>query len=449
MAPMARQRCLSRHGQIAAILCLVSSWPALAAAPPSPLPVPLIGQEAGKWCWAATTEMVHAYWKSVYADLVVDSQCEQATAWYGTGKPPGFDCNCTYCDPKKTVNPECDCGGGTPPLKDHFSFQPKTGSLSFSELDCQLNQRGRPVIFEWMWGGTGGGSHVMVAIGARQDTDKRQYVLMHNPLPVCKGNTCILDFTLYGEMIGPDLLVYWLHGIDYYDIVPKLKEQIEATVVCQPIKGTPPAPPIGPVYGAPLKSIEEYAKSEAERLLNGLRPSDRKALGLPELDASEGDTKPVVTLGPALEEWIVQLRAGSPPLGGSFPDIATLGSSLNYSVSLDGDPAAVLTLYPSAIGPAPAASWSGAKLCSGTDAQLLFTQRQALVGREKLEDPSDAGAIVVPLLNLQFLTFERKGQRMVVPFSGHPDPLPEAVPADSLLWKLLQQQAEKHNGLPS
>jgi hypothetical protein len=393
--------------------------------------------------------MVHAHWKSLYSELVVDSQCKQATAWYGTGRPAGFDCNCTYCDPKKTVNPECDGGGGTPPLKNHFSFQPKSGALTFSELDCQLNQRGRPVIFEWMWGGANGGSHVMVAIGARKGADQREYVLMHNPLPVCAGNTCIIDFTLYQEMIGPDLLVYWLHGTDYYDIVPKLKEQNEAPVACQPLEGTPPALPIGPIYGAPHKAVEEYAKSEAERLLNGLRPSDRKALGLSELDASEVDAKPTVTLGPALEEWIVQLQPGSPPLGGSFPNIATLGSSLHYSVSVDGDPAAVLTLYPSALGPIGTASWSGAKLCNGTDAQLLFTQRQALVGREKLKDPSQADALVVPLLNLQFLTFERNGQRMVVPFSGQPGPLPEAAPADNVLWRALQQQAQNHNGLPS
>ena len=111
------------------------------------LPVRLSSQELDNWCWAASGQMVM---KNLGQDV---SQCSQANDYF----------HLTGCCPTANAGDGCNQGGWPEFGKHQIRFERLSGALSFSELQKQIFCRKQPVAFSWKW--TGGGGHMMVAMG--------------------------------------------------------------------------------------------------------------------------------------------------------------------------------------------------------------------------------------------------------------------------------------------
>lgn len=156
------------------------------------LAVPLLPQQTNQWCWAASAEMMMRH---LSQDV---PQCLQANYRLGRG-----DC-CTQPVPVECVKP------GWPEFDKH-DFSARTtddGALSFAQLKAQIDQ-GLPVGFSWGW--SGGGGHMMVAIGYRTANGKN-YVTIHDPWPPNQGDRREISYEAY--VSG----TYYTHWSDFYNL---------------------------------------------------------------------------------------------------------------------------------------------------------------------------------------------------------------------------------------
>ena len=155
------------------------------------LNVQLIGQKTNMWCWAASGEMTM---KFLGHDV---TQCAQANYRFG------YTNCCNSPTPSQCVQ------GGWPQFS-HWGFSSQYTSwgtaLSFTQLQQQIDA-GAPVPFSWGW--TGGGGHMMVAIGYNSSTNM---VYINNPWPVNQGVTKWISYSDY--VSGSD----HTHWRDYYNI---------------------------------------------------------------------------------------------------------------------------------------------------------------------------------------------------------------------------------------
>src|SRR5688572_17474467 len=111
--------------------------------PPAPatLRVPLIGQSMSQWCWAATTEMVTAYYHNLDPRNKRISQCELVKKVH-----PSFPLDCAHINSRDSlVNKP-----GTPfdSATTYYNVSPWMGSLDYATLASEF-AAGRPVIFQW------------------------------------------------------------------------------------------------------------------------------------------------------------------------------------------------------------------------------------------------------------------------------------------------------------
>lgn len=159
----------------------------------NPLPVSVYAQETSQWCWAASAQMIMSY---LGKDV---PQCEQANRRFGRS-----DCCVT---PNSS---SCEQPGW--PDFDGYGFNSNTsGALSFNDLNSQVQGLGRPVAFSWGW--TGGGGHMMVAMGARTVAGQN-WVTINDPWAPNWGDQRDILYTAYVSSPGS-----YTHWTDYYNIV--------------------------------------------------------------------------------------------------------------------------------------------------------------------------------------------------------------------------------------
>ena len=157
------------------------------------LAVPLHPQETGSWCWAASGQMVLEKLGSPV------TQCDQANNRLGRR-----DC-CNTPTPKACVQV------GWPEFgKYGYESAVKSAALSWKQVKTQIYCRKQPFAFSWRW--SGGGGHMMVAIGYQTDGESK-FVCANNPAPPHKGDYYCHTYSEY--VSGPD----HTHWKDFYKFV--------------------------------------------------------------------------------------------------------------------------------------------------------------------------------------------------------------------------------------
>ena len=169
----------------------------------SELPVPLHAQETSMWCWAASGQMVMGYLGTAV------SQCTQANARTGA-----TNCPCNQCGPNPQPNPACVTGGW--PDFNRYGFdavRTHNAAVSWATLQQELSNNpgcgDRPIAFSWAW--SGGGGHVMVAIGY-SSVSGTNYVSIKDPWAPCEGDARIVTYAAYVAGSG------YTHWDDFYQI---------------------------------------------------------------------------------------------------------------------------------------------------------------------------------------------------------------------------------------
>lgn len=156
------------------------------------LNVTLYPQLTNMWCWAASGEMAMSFLGHGV------SQCDQANFLFNRN-----DC-CISPTPGACVN------GGWPNFP-HWGFTVDTTSwgtaLTFAQLKTQIDTD-MPVAFAWGW--TGGGGHMMVARGYKDDVG--QYVYINDPWPPNQGDVRYITYSFY---VSSSNHVHWR---DYYNL---------------------------------------------------------------------------------------------------------------------------------------------------------------------------------------------------------------------------------------
>jgi ABC-type bacteriocin/lantibiotic exporter with double-glycine peptidase domain len=123
-------------------------------------------QETDNWCWAASTQMVLEYFgrrltQSELADLEFQRR----------------DCG------RRPVPGPCNKGGVTSTMLDRFGFTYNISQKPLTELEIaqQIAEHRTPLVFGWDW--TGGGAHVMVAVGYSKLKNGTFVVEVMDPAP--------------------------------------------------------------------------------------------------------------------------------------------------------------------------------------------------------------------------------------------------------------------------
>lgn len=189
------------------------------------LEVPLFAQQTKMWCWAASGEMIMAY----YGKEV--TQCEQAN-----NKFKRSDC----CQ-GTGANHTCFKGGFPQFGKYGFNHpQSKYGALSWKELVSQINAD-KPVGFSWEWKQCkykrqkSTGSHYMVARGYIM-LNGMKLVVVNDPWPAnpdkYKGGS--LKVITYPDYVN--FCSSYAHSYDQYNITKKEKIQEQEDILGPGIK---------------------------------------------------------------------------------------------------------------------------------------------------------------------------------------------------------------------
>jgi hypothetical protein len=164
------------------------------------LSVPLIHQQTGNWCWAASGGMIMTFLGHPV------SQCAQADSEFKR-----LDC----CPPPPSA-PQCDQGGW--PEFERFEFASRhteSQALSWDAVKAEIDA-GRPVAFTWWW--LGGGGHMMVLKGYEED-GATSLVAVNDPWP----STIVAPWITYEEYVADNRYVAGedlrhTHWNDYYAI---------------------------------------------------------------------------------------------------------------------------------------------------------------------------------------------------------------------------------------
>jgi Papain-like cysteine protease AvrRpt2 len=161
------------------------------------LAVTLRPQETSMWCWAASGQMVMEFLGHNVAQGV------EANNRFGR-----TDCT------NSPVPSACVLGGW--PEFNKYGFTSKHTSntaLTWDQLKSQIGCASKPVAFSWGW--TGGGGHMMVAVGYKTQNGV-DYVEVNDPWPPnvgTSGNASIKTYSDYVSLAGDHT-----HWDDYYDV---------------------------------------------------------------------------------------------------------------------------------------------------------------------------------------------------------------------------------------
>jgi len=140
------------------------------------LPVPVVAQENGQWCWAAITRAILSYYGHDLKQCTIAEYTRSVATWHDFGKT---DC-CT------DASQGCDYWnyyGKTPgsiaDILNHFGTLGAKGieqSVTDAEVDSEINTRARPLVVRWRL--PSGNGHFVVAHGL--DSGMLTYM---NPFP--------------------------------------------------------------------------------------------------------------------------------------------------------------------------------------------------------------------------------------------------------------------------
>lgn len=176
---------------------------------PATLRVPLVGQAMSQWCWAATTEMVTAYYHNLDPRNQYISQCELVKKAYTKLK-----IDCAHIGKRDSVvnqpgNPFSNVSTTIYNRSDWLG----SGSIPYDTLASEFIA-GRPVIFQWAnYGVTTNmkssytkqynqdypiGGHFMVAEGLpRSEHSDSLWVSINDPLPVGQGSHRVISYRAF------------------------------------------------------------------------------------------------------------------------------------------------------------------------------------------------------------------------------------------------------------
>jgi Papain-like cysteine protease AvrRpt2 len=180
--------------------------------------VPLIPQQTCCWCWAASGQMVMAY----FGVTAKTQQCAQAAQQFSVP-------NCC-----STPFPNACVSGGSVWIS-HYGFTSQgTGSsqpLTFAQMQDQIDNRHEPWILNphWPASGTLTFGHVLVGIGYKTVRYTyfpytEQFVLIDDPWPPNQGNVYYEPYSQY--VAGTYLGSQYVDGYDGYDITPPARIRI-------------------------------------------------------------------------------------------------------------------------------------------------------------------------------------------------------------------------------
>jgi hypothetical protein len=163
--------------------------------------VPIILQEAGSWCWAASGEMVLAHFK------VPAPQCDQANKRFALNGCCGGT-GTSMADPMPAA---CDDGGF--PEFEKYGYKPKVtndAALTWKQIKKQIGCRNQPIAFSWHEVAAG---HMMVALEYQTDGDVHR-VCRNDPGATTPSSSYgCLTYDQY--VSGLD----YTHWNDYYHLV--------------------------------------------------------------------------------------------------------------------------------------------------------------------------------------------------------------------------------------
>jgi hypothetical protein len=158
------------------------------------VPVELDGQEQSNWCWAATTQMIAAYFG------VSRTQCTIANKYFGFPLL-GIDC----CNPSY-ASTTCNQGGWWNLTSFGFTETDSNKALPFDQLSAEFASS-RPVAFAWKYK-DGKSGHALVATGTwTSSSSGQQWVSLSDPEPQGVGSTRDVKYSEWAN--GPSNYTFW------------------------------------------------------------------------------------------------------------------------------------------------------------------------------------------------------------------------------------------------
>lgn len=164
------------------------------------LPVALVAQEQGQWCWAATAEMTMRF--KAIAGTQIPAQCAQASKAQDHPEFPfplnGGKQDC--CANGHANAGEKPCNTAWYPEYDNWGYGAiwtnTDGAPSWEQLKLLINQE-QPLAFLWRWKPiANGNAHYMVAIGYKETSNNR-FVEYLDPYPVGKGAKTTVPYDVW------------------------------------------------------------------------------------------------------------------------------------------------------------------------------------------------------------------------------------------------------------
>ncbi len=424
MTSRIRVACIGLGVAWAVVALAPEASPKQPAVPPNKtLGVKLFAQRTDMWCWAASGQMVMEFLgRNV-------EQCDQANARFGLktccGNPtPGT----------------CARGGWPEFYKWGFSSLHTNGTaLSAAQLQEQIGVKNKPVAFSWGW--TGGGGHMMVAVGY-STAGGQMFVSVNDPWPwSATGNGGATYPVTYARYVsGPN----YVHWDDYYDVtrVPGSDEPGKAVPAPPPpspnpataqAPGTPPEK--GKAMTEPGKAVAESRKA-AEAGFQVLQALDTKREGPGAVGGKLGDPFPVVHVG------LDRLKAKEP--GGPKALFDGTVNQVLYPVVADEKVTGAVQVDQGKDG------W---EFGGGGNPALvrLLDQARTTHMRGSKAKAGDYRVLAVPALNQYFVALRAGGRVTLIPVTDAPDlglKAGAAEDADAVFPRLVEA-ALKHDGNPS
>ena len=181
-------------GMLATLLTACACEPPVA----STLDVTLRAQGTSMWCWAASGQMIMEF------------------LGHGVDQPTQANNRLGRTDCANSPTPAGCVQGGWPEF-DRYGFSFDTTSdapLSWSDLQRQIACSKKPFAFSWHW--SGGGGHMLVAIGYVTISGVN-YVVVNDPWPppsagVTGGDQTVMTYDAYVSGSG------YTHWDDYYNV---------------------------------------------------------------------------------------------------------------------------------------------------------------------------------------------------------------------------------------
>lgn len=407
-----------RQSALGGLLLMLATVLGAQSTPTAPsFDVPLIGQMAQNWCWAASAQMAM---QALGAPEDSVRQEDQAGRSFLTPE----QCYSNACaEPPGRTSATCAFGGFPQFYKFGFDsevtplYRPLTWSELWQELGCK-----RPVVFareDLDSGQRSGIGHMVVATSAGI-ADNGPWIAVNDPAPPCQGSK---RSETYDEYRGGTSKAHW---IDYYS----LRNRSMPFIPC-----IPPQPPV------PSPEIRE--SSSAVELVNGFIAAIHGNTWIRESAGLTGESDLHCDLGPDIAEKrisIASLRNAAP---GALLDSLLVDTGRRRFLCGSGD-AQVFSVEVE-IRPGPLGRWRVATL---GDVELATRLRAILAARK---DGQEIQEVFVSGLNVHFARVVGDKSAKAISLYAFPGPFFKDGPQSErdLLDKLREAAAVFHGTGPT